>query len=50
MGGKKSSRWPKGYKREPSVEETWALDCSQFSKFFINQKRIQSGEIQVISH
>jgi hypothetical protein len=47
MGGKTSSRWPKGYKREPSVEETWVIDCKQFERFFKSPRKTQLWKIPI---
>jgi hypothetical protein len=46
MGGKNSSRW-RGHRREPSVEETWEIDCSRFSPFLAKGNKSHLGEIQV---
>jgi hypothetical protein len=46
MGGKYSGRWRR-HRREPSVEETWEIDCSRFSRFLSEKKKSYLGKIPV---
>lgn len=46
MGGKTSGRWHKGYRREPSVEETWVIDCDQLVRF-AGGKKTDIGKFKI---